>query len=293
MGITADKTLSNDSPLYEHGAARPEPEGQRLPLPGRLLINSHKALESLFSFTKGCLNGVSLGLLRAETMHRIDGYYFDQCEDRYYDEGYNKSGLHDWERRAIDEHFRGRRRLLVTSVGGGREVLALQELGYVVDGFECNAGLAAFAKALCEKEGRAADIMLAERDQCPATGSVYDGAVVGWGAYTLIQGRKKRVEFLKQLRPQVEEGAPLLVSYMARVCDSKYLRTVAAVGNVFRTILGRERLELGDDLNPIYVHLFNEAEIAAELGEAGFTLKTYAAGPYGHAVAFASPRRPT
>jgi hypothetical protein len=181
----------------------------------------------------------------------------------------------------------------VTSVGGGREVLALQELGYVVDGFECNPGLAEFAKALCEKEGRAAGIILAERDQCPATGSVYDGAVVGWGAYTLIQGRRKRVEFLKQLRAQVEEGAPLLVSFMARVCDSKYLRTVAAVGNLFRALAGRERLELGDDLNPIYVHHFNEEEIAAELARAGFTLKSYAAGPYGHAVAVASPRQRT
>jgi hypothetical protein len=53
-------------------------------------------------------------------------------------------------------------------------------------------------------------------------------------------------------------------------------------------MLGRERLEMGDDLQPNFVHRFVEVELAAELSAGGLELQSYAVAPYGHAVAFAA-----
>ena len=65
---------------------------------------------------------------------------------------------------------------------------------------------------------------------------------------------------------------------------------VAAVAGVVRRIRRRPGVELGDDLAPNYLHRFTEAELAAELGAAGYRLVAYAPGRHGtgepaHAIA--------
>jgi hypothetical protein len=133
----------------------------------------------------------------------------------------------------------------------------------------------------------------APRDSCPAGERRYGGAIVGWGAYTLIQGRARRVGFLPALRERTLPGAPLLLSFFPRSnqadsggpSDEWRFRHTAAVANTLRRATLREPVELGDYLEPNYVHYFTEEEIRRELEEAGFRLIEYEARPYGHAVA--------
>ena len=243
---------------------------------------------------KACLNGFWLGALKAETLHAIDKLYYDG-QKMYVDHNYNKSGLRNWEKKAVDNYFQDCKSLLVAAVGGGRELLALKSLGFEVNGFECHPGLQAFANELLRLEGHGPLVKLAERDRCPTNGQMYDGLIVGWAAYTLIQGKKKRVEFLKGLRSQARENSPVLVSFFPRSSDHRYFRVVAAVGNTIRRIFRREPLEIGDDLVPTFVHYFTEKEVAAELLEAGYQLKFYSVASheapmkgYGHAVGIAA-----
>jgi hypothetical protein len=253
----------------------------------RIYLLSTRGFQKLFILFKACLNGFWLGILDNQTLHDIDRHYYDENKRTYCSDKYNKSGLRSWEKAVTDEYFQTRERLLMVGVGGGREVLALRKLSYEVDGFECHPELLEYANDLLEREGLAPSVMLAPRDQCPAVGPVYDGAIVGWGAYMLIQGREKRIGFLRQMRSQVKEGSPVLLSFFTRSYDSLYFRLVRAIANGFRRALRRDRLETGDDLAPNYVHYFTEKEIAAELREAGFEIRFYSDKQYGHAVGIA------
>ncbi len=261
---------------------------RRAPFLARFYFGSVAWLDRALTLVHATFSGVWLGLLGRGTLHAADQLYYDQKRSMYCDESYNKHGLRNWERQAIDAYFGGCRSILVAATGGGREVLALRNLEFDADGFECHPELCAAANRLLEREGLEPDVRLAERDRCVDGSRSYDGLVVGWGAYMLIQGRRRRIEFLAGMRERAAPGAPILLSFFSRSCDDRRLRIVAGVANALRRIARRERVEIGDDLRPNYVHVFTRDEIAAELREAGFDLAHFERSPYGHAVGIAA-----
>ena len=173
---------------------------------------------------------------------------------------------------------------MLTGAGSGRETLALSRMGYSVDAFECNPTLVNHGNDLFARMNIAARIELCACDVAPRTGKMYDGVIAGWGMYALIQGRARRIAFLRQLRAQCADGAPLLLSFFTRKDDRFRYRFTCRVANVFRWLLRREKAEIGDDLAPDYVHYFTQAEIAAEMEAAGFHLLYFATDGYGQAV---------
>jgi hypothetical protein len=246
-----------------------------------------KRIRRLCSFLDACLTGFWLGVLDRGHLHALDQVYYDG-EEMYCNEEYNCRGFWSWEQEVIRRYFGDCKRLLVGGAGGGREVLALCREGYEVEGFECNPRLIQYARTLLEREGLSAAMTFTPRDKCFYSDRPFDGAIVGWGAYMLIQQRRKRVAFLKQLRAQVRAEAPLLLSFYARQTGERRFVTILAVGNALRWLLRRERLDLGDDLAPNYVHYFTKEQITSELQEAGFELARYSTRGYGHAVAIAA-----
>ena len=253
----------------------------------KAVFYSQELLLKLFNLLKACINGVWLGLLTPQTFHKIDEEYYNQNMAMYGDAKYNKSGLRKWEKQVVDDYLRNCKHLLVTSAGGGREVLALRQMGFDVDGFECHPGLRNFANNLLEQEGIAPIVMAAPRDKCPDLARIYDGVIVGWGAYMLIQTKRKRIDFLRTLRLHLPVNAPVVVSFFSRSSNGSYHRIVAGIANIFRFLLVRDRIELGDDLAPGFAHYFTEQELAKEMIEAGFELKYYSSKQYGHAVGIA------
>lgn len=253
----------------------------------RLIKRINRSQQRVKPFFKGIL----LGILTRRKLRQIDEIYYQQKisekEKDYCDETYNTQGFFHWERQAIMKYFQASQTILVSAFGGGREVVALSEIGYDVDGFECNPQLFASAQQLFKKNNIEGNFQLVSPDECLKSGKVYDGAIIGWGSYMSIQGRKNRVEFLKQFRAQLETGSPLLVSFFIRLPDDIYFQRLQTTGNFFRKLLFRERLELGDALGNIYLHWFTPAEIESELREAGFLVKEFSNKEYGHAVAVA------
>jgi hypothetical protein len=104
----------------------------------------------------------------------------------------------------------------------------------------------------------------------------------------LIQGRHKRIALLRKMRAQVGTGTPLLISFFFRSPDARQFFVTEMIGNTLRRLLGREMIELGDALEPEYVHYFTQGEIAGELKDGGFVLEYYREEPYGHAVGIAN-----
>lgn len=258
----------------------PESEPSRVV---RLYFLVYRALEGFARLATVVNSGFWLGFLNREQLHGIGHVNYAKAHYYYTDE-YNKRGLWDWERAALESHFEGRKRLLLAAAGGGREVIALRKLGFEVCGFESDRGLLDFANDLLRREGMEPDLIWAPWDHCPELSETYDGAIVGWGAYMLIRGSKRRVEFLREVRARVEEGAPILVSFNTAGDDSRFFRGIAKVGNVVARILRRERVEVGDSLTPNYEHFFTREQIESEMGEAGFALKSFHRYGFGHGV---------
>ena len=252
----------------------------------RLYFTSRKAFQKLIIFLNACFIGFWLGILSRNNLYSIDSVYYD-TEKQYTNDKYNLRGFWTWETRVIEKHFQSCKSLLVAGVGGGREVLALRKMGYQTDGFECNPNLAEFANQFLKRQGFETNIEVVMRDRCSTTNKLYDGLIIGWGAYMLIQGRKHRIEFLKNMRKKTKYNAPILLSFFCHYQLRKYHYLIANIGNLFRVIFGRERIEPGDSLVPNYVHIFTKEEIAYELNEAGFELTEYCTQGYGHAVGIA------
>ncbi|TCJ15478.1 class I SAM-dependent methyltransferase [Rubrobacter taiwanensis] len=254
----------------------------------------HSALDKALTAARVCFVGFWLGVLTREDIHAIDEAYYTKSkegipgEPNFHSKEYNRRGLWEFEKRALADHFSGCRRLLVLAAGGGREILALQKRGFRVDGFESHPDLVAAANELLREEGEPATVRLLPRDTAPDTGDTYDGIIIGWGAYMLVQGRRHRIALLRRLRAQIRPGGPVLISFFARPGEkSRVYELCAFTANVFRRALRREPVEVGDWLVPNYVHYLTRDEVASELSEGGFDLVHYDTAGYGNAVGVA------
>ena len=263
-----------------------------MPALARLWLAGHGNLLSFYKLLHGVMGGIGLGVLSREDLHAISERAYSGIAT-YRTDDYNRSGLSPWEESALDAHFGGRRRILVAAAGGGREVLALRRRGLAVDGFEANPTLVDYANDLLEREGLGDPIRLGPWDGCPEYATKYDGAIIGWGAYMHIRGRKRRVALLEQLRDLVETGSPLLLSYMGVERFSRWMRLAAVIGNGLATVTRREPVELGDWMEPDYKHYFTRDALRGEMAEGGFELVTFSTGPLGSAVGIAVDSRRT
>jgi hypothetical protein len=238
--------------------------------------------------------GLWLGVLTEERLYAIVEEYFTRSrkggfgEHNYHSKEWNRRGLFDWEKRAVTNHFGGCRRLLVLGAGGGREVLALQRLGYQVDGFESHPDLIVTANELLRAEGLDSTVRSIAPDEAPDIETTYGGIIVGWGMYTSIQGRKRRIALLRRLRAQIHPGCPILLSFVYRDGTSRSHKMSVLIANTIRRALRREPAEVGDWLAPLYVHFFTQDEITYELAEGRFDVVHYDTTGYGHAVGMAT-----
>jgi SAM-dependent methyltransferase len=219
---------------------------------------------------RAALNGLWLGALSDRTVEAVDERYY-RDEQAYRTGEWNERGLFDWERDAIERCFDGRACVAVPACGGGREVLALLRAGFDATGYEPHESLVGYAEGFLAAHGHPGRVHRSQRDEFPA-GVECDGVVVGWGAYSLIHGRDRRIAFLAGARRALAPGGPLLLSFFERPAHGRELRLTSALANGLRRIRGREPIEPGDTLAPNRVHVFTPAQIAEEVAAAGLEL---------------------
>jgi hypothetical protein len=240
--------------------------------------------------------GVWLGILSRSALDAIDDIYYlgdigRQCNPiDYRADAHNRRGLWEWEREALDRHFR-KGRVAVLGAGGGREVLALKRLGFESDGWECQPDLVRTGNRILIEEGFEPTIAVVPRDTVPPSGPTYSGIIIGWAVYTYVPGSQKRIALLRSICGRLSPGSPILLSFFSRDPAGLRFYVAARVANALRRIAGREGVEVGDFLAPHYVHYFTESEIRHELEAAGFTLAAYKPVPFTHAVATSYERK--
>jgi hypothetical protein len=263
----------------------------------RAYLWSRELIGRYFRVVMAIFTGAWLGILSRSQLEDVDDRSFTgegarQNGISYLSEAHNRQGLFEWEIGVLERCFPADGRLALLGAGAGREVLALRQRGYEVEAWECQPAFAAFANELLRSDGFEPAVSVVPRDVAPASTGRFDGLIVGWGTYTLVPGRHRRVALLRSLRKKVDPGAPILLSFYVQRPGEPVLRVTTFVGNVWRRILRREPVEMGDYLDPNFVHMFTEDQIAEELADGGFELQLFEAKPYGHAVGRAVDRSP-
>jgi hypothetical protein len=203
---------------------------------------------------------------------------------------HNQSGLFPWEREAIDRFFRPNSQILVAACGGGREMIALHNLGFQADGFDCTPRLVETSRGLLSQLGISSNVVLCPPNEVPGDLTPHDGLIVGWTAYMQIPGRARRIAFLRKLRSSVPPGAPLLVSFWVEEGAAPDAARVFRLAKWLRSLRGRraEPLEPGDHVTSRgYHHCFAKEEIEAELKVGGFRMCHYCQADHPYAVGVA------
>jgi hypothetical protein len=237
---------------------------------------------------------VALGLMDRRHLHALDHRHYRRVAGSYASTDHNLRGLFGWEQEAVQRWFADCRSVVVVGAGAGREVLALAGTGMDVVGYECNERLMETGQAFLEGQGCTAVLRPLERDAAPPPGRAYDGLIVGWSAYMLMPGRAARVRFLRGMATIGLPDAPILLSFFTRWEGDRRLRMIARLAGGLRRLRRADPVELGDDLDPNYVHRFTEDEIRGELRDAGFELIRFTpqgGGPYDSGWAVGRLRR--
>ena len=200
----------------------------------RAYAPARKALAKGFGALQALFDGIWLGLLGPGDLAAVDDAFYRRhggAQATYESAEHNLGGLSDWEARVVDEHFRPGCRVVVTSAGGGREVIALAERGFEVAGFEPNEALVeAGARLIAERGLESASLQISGRDGFPAGAGPCDAVVVGWGSYIHVQGRARRVALLRAAGERLAPGGPVVISFWQRPEGGRYFAVVRKRG---------------------------------------------------------------
>lgn len=277
--LNVERADPGEPSVYRVGGAGLRPLARLCLSSNRLRSLAVKAINLTYS-------GFWLGVLRPADQQGIDQAFY-AGSTKYQTEAYNLKGLVSWEEDALRLHFGSCGSLFVMAAGGGREVVALAKRGLAVTGVECNSALVEFANGLLRREGVAAAVAQGRPNSADGLSGVFDGGIVGWGAYMHIRGRARRVAFLQALKGHLAPDGPLLLSFYTRQGTERSLLYVYRIAKVVAAIFRRPAPELGDAFPTLYFHMFTQEEIEAELREAGFDAVFYGSEDYGRAVGLA------
>ncbi len=252
-------------------------------------FKAHKKLVqwliSTFVYSKIISEAFWMSVLSKKSIAAIDEHHYSRSK-KYNDEAFNRSLLNEWEDEMVNKYFSQCKNIMVLASGGGREVYALLKKGFNAEGYESNAQLVGFSQGFFRKEGLNALIEHVAPSHCPDNDKIYDGIILGWGAYNHVRGKNVRINFLKEINTHLSTGSPFLISYWhTNEMMYLYCKRLYIVNKFFCKIFRTEPIEEGDCLQPFSGHYFSTQAVAEELQQAGFSVVFDAARPYGYIVA--------
>jgi hypothetical protein len=249
----------------------------------RLVSGSLSLLKKIYKFSDAILSGLWLGIMSKKSIDRYNKLHYDGIA-KYMEDSYNLSGLHKWEYDMIKKYFHAAKTFLLIGAGGGRETAALRGWGVEINSYECSEKFVGYGNDFLRRKNIDARIEWLPVNSVPDIIKEYDGIILGWGAYSHIQGSTNRISLLKRLHPFCKNETHIMISFMTKDGTVWYDKIVMSVSNFFRLFMGRSRTEQGDRLQSYFAHYFNREEIESELNQSGFTMVDYYDEEYGCAV---------
>ncbi|MGH7311562.1 MAG: class I SAM-dependent methyltransferase [Candidatus Rokuibacteriota bacterium] len=203
---------------------------------------------------------------------------------------YIASGLMPWEREFYLAYLKPDDRILLIGCGTGRDLLALGELGYHVEGLDVGPWCTARARAVLQARRLDTPVYTGAIETTDVPGT-FDIFIFSWVCYSYIPQSKTRIDVLRKLRSHLNSGGRILVSYEpARGAPRRLPIWLARlVGLLSRSDW---RLEYGDVVRlggpgryfEHYEHLFTAEDLAEEARAAGLTVACHDGGAVGRAV---------
>jgi SAM-dependent methyltransferase len=168
-------------------------------------------------------------------------------------------------------------RILVVGCGPGRDLVALLERGYRVDGLDIAPRCVEIARRLVGERGLVSDVRVGSLEDVELP-RCYDVVIFSFYCYSYIPQSDTRVAVLRRARASLASGGRVLISYIpARRRPSRLLALTRLAGRLTRSDW---RVENGDCVGYAFgrppalhfEHHFQRDEIEREARAAGLTI---------------------
>ena len=176
----------------------------------------------LYRAGNGCLI-VAAGLLRREELQAasIDQYRVFNLTASEVD-----AGLSPAERRFYGTFLRDKDRVFLAGCGSGRDLIALQSMGYDVTGLEPVPELVELARGHLKRRGLSAAVHAGVIQTAHLDGP-YDAVIFSSGCYSYVQGSAVRVATLRRVAQHLARDGRVIVSYHPATHQSRLGRWIA------------------------------------------------------------------
>ncbi len=206
--------------------------------------------------------------------HYQKGVRYSTCE-------WNAKGFFDWEQELfyIVESKVNNAKVVVIGAGGGREVFALNAKGVCAEGYEADDRMVKFANDFSRKENLNLFFKTIEYNCVPKTKC--DVLWFGWGMYTHIFGRDKRVRILKEAKNNLDEYGLIVISYWNGENKRDWLEKLHRLSKK----VGFRKVERGESFrNALWGKYYYKEQIREEALLAGLEVMFISEEGYGRAI---------
>ncbi|MGE0448388.1 MAG: class I SAM-dependent methyltransferase [Vicinamibacterales bacterium] len=187
-------------------------------------------------------------------------------------------GLWNWEHLFYSAMLNPKDRVLVVGCGTGRDLIALLEQGYRVEGVELVNACVEQARAALAARNLTATVRVGSIESVELPGA-FDVFIFSWFCYSYIPQAASRIRVLRRLKSLLNPGGRILISYVPRTKPASPLPVRVAR---LAARLGRSgwRPEPGDVIKPskngassFSEHRFSPGEIENEARAAGLVVR--------------------
>ena len=203
------------------------------------------------------------------------------------------SGLMPWEDAWYARVLKPRDHILLVGCGSGRDLVALLERGYRVDGLDPSEAALELARQVLAARRLSAELHAGTIEARMPSGT-FDAVVFSWFTYGYIPGRSSRIGVLRRIATRLNPAGRILISYVVLERPPRSFPT-AVTGFIARVTGSDWEPAVGDVLGPAssdrgglhYEHQFAAGELEAEAKAAGLTVVLHERGEVGTAVLIA------
>ncbi len=222
--------------------------------------------------------------MKSEDANSMKSFYAHEAQRRRWGKDLVEAGLYPTERELIARHFPSSGKILNVGCGGGRECLALAEMGYEVAAVDIDEQFVEWTGRAAEEKGLALDCRIMDAQDLDFPDGAFDAVVMVGQLIGHVRGHENRLRVLEEALRVTRQGGPGLFSTNAVEAAWKY-RAYFGVVNFLRRVYNPRGFEPNDAFvfrsgetrrffghakdDPVF-HWYRVEEFQADLRDAGW-----------------------
>jgi SAM-dependent methyltransferase len=193
------------------------------------------------------------------------------------------AGLREWEQ-SYGDFLKPGGRVGIIGCGAGRDVIALAQLGYAVEGVDISPAAIARAKEYLVTLGVPGQVYCADITDFVFPQDRYDAFIFSWYTYSYIPRSVRRIKALKNLSTKLDHDGCVIVTFISSRGRPRRASRISTW--MARLTRNPNPPVIGDVFNRrlSYGHHFDREEIIEEARAADFDVASYKEGRVATAV---------